>query len=65
MNWLKKIWYRGDLYHVDEKQHTIISQDVYDAIKEIAKLSYRIVELEVRVGNLEHTIKLIISGEVK
>lgn len=36
-----------------------ISADLYAAIKEVAEMKYRNVELEARLTNLEHMVKTI------
>lgn len=38
-----------------------IRVDLYSSIKEVAELKYRIVEMEVRIGNLEEMVKILMK----
>lgn len=42
-----------------QAKHTTVSTDLYAAIKEVAELKYRIVELELRLSNLEAMVKTL------
>lgn len=45
------------LLGIQDKFHV----DLYGAIKEVAELKYRIIEMEVRIGNLEEMVKILMK----
>ena len=43
------------------KRLTTVHSDLYASIKEVGQLKYRIVELELRLSNLEETVKSLME----
>jgi len=42
----------------------VIHKDLYASIKEVSQLKYSIVELDLRLSNLETMVKTLTTGEV-